>query len=82
MAARRTPAPALNASTGAVIGGTVMLLLVVLWWSPGRAFAGWTTGLILIAMIVGAIATVRARTRRDFPDTTFDDLVGALTKGC
>ncbi|MGI9603191.1 MAG: hypothetical protein ACR2QE_14990, partial [Acidimicrobiales bacterium] len=66
VAARRMLAPALNASTGAVIGGTVILLLLLAWWSPGRAFEGWTTALILVGLVVGAIAALRARTQREF----------------
>jgi len=76
VATRRALAPALNASTGAVVGGTAILILLLYWWSPGRAFEGWTTALILVALVIGAIATLRAKTQREFPDTSFDDVIG------
>lgn len=80
VATRRVLAPALNASTGAIVGGTVMLLLVLWWWSPARVFAGWTTGLTLIALISGAVAALRSSTQREFPDTTFDDIKASLSR--
>jgi hypothetical protein len=66
VAIRRTLAPALNASTGAVVGGTAVLILLLMWWNPGAAFEGWTTGLTLIALIIGAVTTLRIRTRNEF----------------
>jgi type IV secretory pathway VirB2 component (pilin) len=33
--------------------GAILLLIVLLWWSPGRVFERWITALTLLAMIVG-----------------------------
>ena len=57
-AVRRAITPAF-VSPVTVAGGTAMLLLLLLWWSPGRSFATWTTGLVLIALIVGAVVSLR-----------------------
>jgi hypothetical protein len=77
-ATRRALAPALNASTGAVVAGTAGVILVLIWWSPGRAFEGWTTGLTLIALLVAATVTLRRRTLLEFSDTTFDDAISGI----
>jgi len=69
VSARRTLAPALNASAGAVAGGTAILLLVLFWWSPGRAFNQWTTALTLIGLVIAAVVVLRTRTLEEFPDS-------------
>ncbi|MFV2039324.1 MAG: hypothetical protein ACC660_03690, partial [Acidimicrobiales bacterium] len=79
-AVRRTLAPAFNASPVAVWGGTAAALLFLALWSPGRAFEGWLTGLTLIGLIIGAVATIRVRTQREFPDATFSDVVGSFRR--
>ena len=66
-AARRYLAPALNASGGSVAAGTVGIVVLLLWWSPGRAFEDWVGGLTLIALIVGAVVALRRATLREFP---------------
>ena len=68
MATRRTLAPVLNAPTGVVAAGTAVLLLLVWAWSPGRVFDGWATALTLVALIVGAVAALRARTQAESTD--------------
>ncbi|MFW2332833.1 hypothetical protein [Ilumatobacter sp.] len=73
-ATRHFVAPVFNASTGAVVGGTAVAVLLLLWWSPGRAFNGWTTGLVLIALVIGAVVTMRAQTLREFPDASIDEV--------
>ena len=73
-ATRHVVAPAFNASAGAVFGGTAVALLLLIWWSPGRAFNGWTTGLVLIALVVGAVAAMRAQTLREFPDASVGEV--------
>jgi len=65
VAVRRRMSPAFTASTGAVVGGTVVGLLLLIWWSPGRAFSGWTTGLVLIGLVVGAVVALRAQMLRE-----------------
>lgn len=49
-------------------GGTAVALLVLTWCSPGRALNSWTTGTIFCALVIGAVATLRAQTKREFPD--------------
>lgn len=78
VATRRTLAPALNASLGALAAGIAVFLLLLIWWSPGRAFEGWTTGLLLVALIIGGVAALRAQTQREFPDASFEDVLGGL----
>lgn len=78
VATRRTLAPALNASLGALAGGIAVFLLLLIWWSPGRAFEAWTTGLLLVALIIGGVAALRAQTQREFPDASFEDVLGGL----
>jgi hypothetical protein len=68
VATRRTLAPVLNAPTGVVAAGTAVLLLLVWVWSPGRVFDGWATALTLVALIVGAVAALRARTQAESTD--------------
>jgi hypothetical protein len=75
---RRALAPALNASPAPVIGGTAVVLLLLVVWQPGRAFEGWITGLTLIGLVIGAIVALRARTQSEFPDVTFSDVVDTL----
>ena len=81
VSARRVLAPALNGSTGAVVAGTTILLLLLLWWSPGRVFEGWATGLVLIAMIIGAISMLTARSRQEFPGVSIGDVADSITSG-
>lgn len=73
-AVRRFVAPALNASGGSVAAGTVGLVVLLLWWSPGRAFEDWVGGLTLLALIVGAVVALRRATLREFPLMAIDRL--------
>ena len=77
---RRALAPLLNGSPGAVAGGTVGFVVLLLWWSPGRAFERWTMGLLVIALVVVAVVALRRATLRDHPDVTFDDIVASVTR--
>jgi hypothetical protein len=61
VAARRTLAPVLTASTAVVAAGTAVLILLVWAWSPGRVFEGWATALTLVALIIGAVIALRMR---------------------
>lgn len=42
-------------STGAVVGGCVLFVLLMLWWSPGRSFDRWVTAIVFIAATIGAL---------------------------
>lgn len=75
---RRNVAPLFNASGSAVAGATAVAIVALLWWSPGRAFEGWVTGLTLLGLIIGAVVAMRRRTLAEFPDADIDALVGRL----
>ena len=45
-------------STAALVGISFGAVLLLLWWSPARAFDRWTTALLLIALVIGAIYTL------------------------
>lgn len=62
---RRTLAPVFDLSTGAVAGGTAVLLLVLWAWSPGRVFESWATGLTFVGLVIAAVVALRARIRSD-----------------
>ena len=80
-ATRRTLAPALNASVGAVTGGTVLLILLLLLWSPGAAFDRLISGGIVIALIIAAVVALRMTTEQEFPDLTMSDVVTSIRNG-
>ncbi|MGA9279380.1 hypothetical protein [Ilumatobacter sp.] len=42
-------------STGVVIVASILALLLLFWWNPGRLFDGWIQTLVLIALVVGAV---------------------------
>jgi hypothetical protein len=64
VAVRRTLA---HSSVGVVAGGVTAVLLVLLWWSPGRALDRWVTALTLVALLVGAGVALTNRIRKEFP---------------
>jgi hypothetical protein len=78
VALRRNLAPFFNASGTAVAGATAVAIAALLWWSPGRAFEGWVTGLTLLGLIIGAVVAVRRRTLAEFPDAGVDGLVDRI----
>lgn len=78
---RRRIAPAFLASTGAIVAGTIVGLLLLIWWSPGRAFNGWTTGLVLIALVIGAVVALRNQIQREFPNARADEVPNEVTAG-
>ena len=61
---RRALAPAFRRSP-AIAGGTALLILVLWWWSPGRVFAGWTTALVFVGLIIAAVVGLRQRILTD-----------------
>ncbi len=45
-------------STAALVGISFGAVLLLLWWSPGRAFDRWVTALVLVGLVIGAIVTL------------------------
>ena len=64
---RRFLAPLFGASPGIVAGSTALLLLVLIVWSPGRAFKGWVTGMLLVALLIGGVIALRRSIQQDMP---------------
>lgn len=52
-------------STASIVGVSLGAVLVLIWWSPGRAFDRWVTALVLVGMVVGAIAALVITGRRE-----------------
>ena len=52
-------------STASIVGISLGAVLVLLWWSPGRAFDRWVTALVLVGMVLGAIAALVITGRRE-----------------
>jgi hypothetical protein len=71
VAVRRTLAR-FGASTGAAVGFTVLVLLGLMWWSPGRAFDRWVTALTLISLVIGGVVVLVTRVRAEFPVAAAD----------
>jgi hypothetical protein len=61
---RRTLA---QTSTALIGGGVAAVLLVLLWWSPGRALDRWVTALTLIGLLIGAGIALTKRISQEFP---------------
>jgi hypothetical protein len=64
VAVRRWVADAAD-STASIVGISLGAVLLLLWWSPGRAFDRWVTALVLIGMVLGAIAALVITGRRE-----------------
>jgi hypothetical protein len=61
-------------STASIVGIGLGAVLVLLWWSPGRAFDRWITALVLVGMVLGAIAALVISGRRELgADQTASD---------
>jgi hypothetical protein len=52
-------------STASIVGISLGAILLLLWWSPGRAFDRWVTALVLVGMVLGAIAALVISGRRE-----------------
>ena len=52
-------------STASIVGISLGAVLVLLWWSPGRAFDRWVTALVLVGMVLGATAALVITGRRE-----------------
>jgi hypothetical protein len=73
VAARRWVADVAD-STASIVGISLGAVLVLLWWSPGRAFDRWVTALVLVGMVLGAIAALVITGRRELEaDPTSSD---------
>ena len=57
VAARRHVAGVAD-STAAFVGVCGGAVLVLLWWSPGRAFDRWVTAVVLVGLVVGAVVAL------------------------
>jgi hypothetical protein len=77
-AIRRLLAPVLNASPVAVAALTALLILLVLWWSPGRTGERWVTTITLVLLIAVAVVVLRRQTKSEFPDAGFGDAIRGL----
>jgi hypothetical protein len=61
-------------STASIVGISLGAILLLLWWSPGRAFDRWVTALVLVGMVLGAIAALVITGRRELQaDQTSSD---------
>ncbi len=60
-------------STAAIVGISVGAVLLLLWWSPGRAFDRWITALTLVGMVLGAIAALVITGRKELETDHSDD---------
>ncbi len=45
-------------STAALVGISFGAVLLLLWWSPARAFDRWVTAIVLVGLVIGAIVTL------------------------
>jgi len=45
-------------STAALVGISLVSVLLLLWWSPGRAFDRWVTAVVLVGLVVGAVVSI------------------------
>lgn len=72
-AARRALAPLLRERVGAYAGAAVVVLLL-LWWAPTEGFRRPLVLLVLLALFVAGIEALRAQTRREYPDETWDTM--------
>jgi hypothetical protein len=71
IAARRFVAPITNSSPIAVVVGTIVLILIFLWWSPGGSLDRAVSVITVSALIAIAVYALRRQTMREFPGMTF-----------
>lgn len=58
-AVRDAIAPIVRGSVGSLVAATSGLLLVLIWWSPGRAFDRWVSAVILVGLTIAAVVALR-----------------------
>ncbi len=79
-AVRRFVSPAFTTSGVAVAGGTVLFVLLMLWWSPARLFATWFSALWFLILTVVAVVVLRRTALRESPEQTWADSAGQLKR--
>ncbi len=72
---RRSLAPLLRERAGAY-GTAALLVLLLLWWGPTEGFRRPLPLLVLLALFAAGIEALRAQTRREFPQETWETLRG------
>lgn len=72
-AARRALAPLLRERTGAYAAAAVIVLLL-LWWAPTEGFRRPLPLLMLLVLFVVGIEALRAQTRREYPEETWETM--------
>jgi len=70
---RKVIAPIFSASDGVIVAATAGLLLLVVWWSPGRAFDQLVTALTLIGLIIIAVIALRRAVNSEFPSEAIEE---------
>jgi hypothetical protein len=78
--ARRNLAPLLRDRVSAY---AVVLLIIVLllWWAPTAGFQRLLPSLVLFALLIAGVEALRAQTRREFPDETWETVRNRWTEG-
>jgi hypothetical protein len=71
--ARRFLAPILRERTGAYAAAAVVVLLL-LWWAPTEGFRRPLPLLVLLVLFFAGIEALRAQTRREYPDETWETM--------
>jgi hypothetical protein len=63
-------------STAALVGISFGAVLLLLWWSPARAFDRWVTAIVLVGLVIGAIYTLVLTGRQELQsaDPTLPEL--------
>lgn len=55
-------------ATWGVVAATAVLVIGLVWWSPGRTFDHWATALVLVGLAVGAVAALVTQVRHESAD--------------
>jgi len=71
--ARRSLAPLLR-ERSAAYSAAALVVLLLLWWAPTEGFRRPLPLLMLLALFVAGIEALRAQTRREYPEETWDTL--------
>ncbi len=74
-AVRRALAPLLRERVGAYAAAAVIVLLL-LWWGPTEGFRRPLPLLMLLVLFIAGIEALRAQTRREYPEETWETLRG------